>query len=349
MDVRRQPGVPGAASRSKLRAISGHRDTGYTSCPGGALYARLPDIARAVAATGLPKLYAPHGAGRARRAGAVHRPTLRARGLDRDRAERRRCPRRARPRYRDGGRLDVERRPDPATGSYTWTIEAGPQTRPASGTIGKAPPPARPPLRLVLTGLTVTPPVISPDGDGIDDALAISYSLGGPRRRDRDREGRDRAPWSRRSSPTRCRARVASRSRTARRVADGSYTLSVSAVSDGRSHRPARGAVLDRPHAVGTRADDSRADAERRRGRRHARDRRSPWRPAPNVTVQIEQAGSLRRCRCSPVCCRPARRRSSGTARRRPGSLRPERTTRSCSSTACTGGLATPRRSRVSG
>ncbi len=42
-----------------LRAISGHRDTGPTDCPGGAAYALLPAIAKEVAATGLPKLYAP--------------------------------------------------------------------------------------------------------------------------------------------------------------------------------------------------------------------------------------------------------------------------------------------------
>src|ERR671936_366083 len=42
-----------------LHTISGHRDTGFTTCPGNALYARLGAIANAAAATGLPKLYAP--------------------------------------------------------------------------------------------------------------------------------------------------------------------------------------------------------------------------------------------------------------------------------------------------
>src|SRR5437763_7253507 len=42
-----------------LHAISGHRDTGFTTCPGNALYARLGAIARTAAATGLPKLYSP--------------------------------------------------------------------------------------------------------------------------------------------------------------------------------------------------------------------------------------------------------------------------------------------------
>ena len=61
----RSGGNPGyrAGREVKLRAISGHRDTGPTSCPGAALYSRLPDIARAVALTGLPKLYAPQVVG----------------------------------------------------------------------------------------------------------------------------------------------------------------------------------------------------------------------------------------------------------------------------------------------
>src|SRR5262249_25986179 len=42
-----------------LRAISGHRDTGPTDCPGNDAYALLPAIAQRVAAAGLPKLYSP--------------------------------------------------------------------------------------------------------------------------------------------------------------------------------------------------------------------------------------------------------------------------------------------------
>src|ERR1051326_4227384 len=40
-----------------LRAISGHRDTGPSECPGNGAYALIPAIARRVARTGLPKLY----------------------------------------------------------------------------------------------------------------------------------------------------------------------------------------------------------------------------------------------------------------------------------------------------
>jgi uncharacterized protein with LGFP repeats len=42
-----------------LRAISGHRDTGLTTCPGERLYALIPSIAKRVAALGLPKIYEP--------------------------------------------------------------------------------------------------------------------------------------------------------------------------------------------------------------------------------------------------------------------------------------------------
>jgi hypothetical protein len=42
-----------------LRAVSGHRDTGYTSCPGDTLYAQLGEVAAQVAQLGVPKLYAP--------------------------------------------------------------------------------------------------------------------------------------------------------------------------------------------------------------------------------------------------------------------------------------------------
>src|SRR6266545_2501756 len=41
-----------------LRAVSGHRDTGFTSCPGNAFYAQLGALARQAGGLGLPKLYA---------------------------------------------------------------------------------------------------------------------------------------------------------------------------------------------------------------------------------------------------------------------------------------------------
>jgi hypothetical protein len=55
----------GGSSRFKpgagvyLRAVSGHRDTGFTSCPGNKLYERLGALMEVAATTGLPKLYEP--------------------------------------------------------------------------------------------------------------------------------------------------------------------------------------------------------------------------------------------------------------------------------------------------
>jgi uncharacterized protein with LGFP repeats len=160
----------------KLRAISGHRDTGPTSCPGAALYGRLPDIARMVAATGLPKLYAPQAVGGlggpVRFTATLSAPgawTVTVKGASGALVARGRGSGTAVAWTWNAARI--------ANGSYTWTIEAGPQTRPASGTIGKAPPLPPPASSPIVVGLAAAPPVVSPDGDGIDDALVVSYTL----------------------------------------------------------------------------------------------------------------------------------------------------------------------------
>ena len=41
----------------KFPAIAGHRDANFTDCPGGRLYAQLPNIRKVVARTGQPKIY----------------------------------------------------------------------------------------------------------------------------------------------------------------------------------------------------------------------------------------------------------------------------------------------------
>src|SRR5207302_1459121 len=53
-----------SGAKIKLRAVSGHRDTGSTSCPGNYLYPFLNQIALVAEQTGLPKLYAPVVRGR---------------------------------------------------------------------------------------------------------------------------------------------------------------------------------------------------------------------------------------------------------------------------------------------
>ncbi len=154
-----------------LRAISGHRDVYFTECPGDALYRLLPAISQQVAATGLPKLYAPVAAGAL--GGSI----------------------------RFTGRLTVSLpwtvTVKDATGkvvgagsgigaavdwtwdskgalpgaSYAWTIDVGPTVRPATGTFG-----ARL-VSLTLTKVHASPPTI--DGT-VAASTTISYTLSVP-------------------------------------------------------------------------------------------------------------------------------------------------------------------------
>jgi Ca2+-binding RTX toxin-like protein len=50
----------GAGETVTVRVITGHRDTSYTACPGGRLYAKLGAIRTGAEALGLPKLYNPN-------------------------------------------------------------------------------------------------------------------------------------------------------------------------------------------------------------------------------------------------------------------------------------------------
>jgi hypothetical protein len=229
----------------RLRAVSGHRDTGYTSCPGAALYARLPDLAKTVAATGLPKLYAPVATGAL--GGSVRfTARLSAPGAWTVTVQSSAGSIVARGR---GTGSTVSWAWDSAgapAGRYTWTIEAGPQTRPATGTIGKttvAPPVSSVP---VLSGLTVTPPVISPDGDGIADALTISYALAsraGVTATVKDFTGTVVATLFSNQAQS---ARRLSFAYGAGGLADGAYTLAISATAfvDGRTM------TLEAPFAI---------------------------------------------------------------------------------------------------
>jgi hypothetical protein len=153
-----------------LRAISGHRDTGFTTCPGNALYARLGAIAAQVAALGLPKLYAPSATGdvgglvRFRARLSEVRPwTVTVTG-----------PNGAVVGSGAGTSSDIDWTWDAATapkGRYAWSIAAGADMRPATGFIGAAPVP------LTLTKVSATPVTISPNGDGQQDTSTITYTL----------------------------------------------------------------------------------------------------------------------------------------------------------------------------
>ncbi|HET7573201.1 MAG TPA: N-acetylmuramoyl-L-alanine amidase [Gaiellaceae bacterium] len=153
-----------------LRAVSGHRDTGFTDCPGNALYAQLPAIARAVAASGGPKLYAPKVSGKL---GGLVRFTGTLSGEAQwtvtvaDEA---------------GAAVATQSGVGPtldwtwdstavAPGRYTWTI-AGPDLRGASGSLG-----AKTTTALAFESPAATPQVVSPGGDPADDAVTVAYTL----------------------------------------------------------------------------------------------------------------------------------------------------------------------------
>jgi N-acetylmuramoyl-L-alanine amidase len=156
-----------------LNGVSGHRDTGFTACPGGVLYGRLGAIAALARSTGGLKIFEPQAATsgsaisvRARLSqaeswavaftGAAGAEVARGTGV--------------------GTAVDWtwESAGTPA-GSYTWTISAG-GARPATGTLragGGTPP-------LAIESLVAEPEAISPNGDGQADATTLTYRLSAP-------------------------------------------------------------------------------------------------------------------------------------------------------------------------
>jgi hypothetical protein len=155
-----------------LRTISGHRDTGYTTCPGSSLYGALPSLTLGVWETGLPKLYFPSvtGApgGMVRFTGTLTEPlpwsvivsqrdgSIVAQGSG------------------EGTLVDWtwDARTIPA-GRYVYAIDAGPTVRPATGFVAGAT------SRSMLTALA-TPSLITPNGDRRKDSTVVRYQLREP-------------------------------------------------------------------------------------------------------------------------------------------------------------------------
>jgi hypothetical protein len=149
--------------------VSGHRDTGPTTCPGNGLYSQLSALASTAGARGLPKLYDPvvFGGlgGPARFSARLSEPlpwsvsvadsggNLIAGGTG------------------SGDTVDWtwDARPYPA-GAFTYTITAGPDVTPATGPV-----PGPPPLE--LSGVSAVPAAVTPNGDGAGDTTKISFTL----------------------------------------------------------------------------------------------------------------------------------------------------------------------------
>jgi hypothetical protein len=149
-----------------LRAVSGHRDTGFTTCPGAVLYAQLGALARQASVTGLPKLYAPRVQGQL--GGLVRFQAQLTEPLpwtvtvvDQTGAV---------VASGTGTSQQIDWAWDASTApsaSYTWTISAGDTVRAATGTIGTAP------VALAIKSLSATPRTIT-------DSTQIAYTLTAP-------------------------------------------------------------------------------------------------------------------------------------------------------------------------
>ena len=151
-----------------LRAVSGHRDTGSTECPGNALYARLGAIAASARAFGGTKIFEP----KATASGTAIRFRARisqsqpwtvvvttAAGAEVTGGS--------------GTGTTVDWMWDSAgvpPGSYRWTIAAG-AARPASGILRAGANAAA----LSIESAAAQPEAISPNGDGQADAATVTY------------------------------------------------------------------------------------------------------------------------------------------------------------------------------
>ena len=155
-----------------LNAIGGHRDTGLTSCPGAVLYSRLGAIRSAVAARGLPKLYDPAFTGQlgglvrfAARLSTSRDWTVTVTNAEAEVVA-----------QGTGTGTAVDWTWNSSTvppGSYYYDIRAGTGIRPASGAVGTLVP-------LKLTRVAVSPSIFTPNGDGVQDATELRFTLSVP-------------------------------------------------------------------------------------------------------------------------------------------------------------------------
>jgi hypothetical protein len=163
-----------AGKNVTLRAISGHRDTGPSECPGAGTYVLLPGIAKRVSLTGLPKLYSPSVTGAL--GGPVRFQARLSSPLPWTGTVVDQLGRTVATWSGLGAAVDWTWSSVVAgKGLFTWTI-ASPGARPATGTIGIGRP--VPPPALSLTNLAATPSVITPNADGSGDVMTVSFTLG---------------------------------------------------------------------------------------------------------------------------------------------------------------------------
>ncbi len=236
-----------AGTPVKLRAVSGHRDTGFTSCPGTNLYALLGQVARAARGIGLPKLYSPVVLGK-----VGGRVTFKAR-LSSALAWTVTVTGPAGGTVASGSGLGsnvswVWSSAGTPPGRYTWTIEAGSSMLPASGVIGGRSLPV--PGGHLLKGLMVTPTTLSPNGDGYADTATLSYALTAQATVTATVIDSTGTPVATIVSARKQSARAISTAWSPDLLPDGPYTLSVSASAADGPDRLCDGQLRRRPGAL---------------------------------------------------------------------------------------------------
>ncbi len=161
-----------SGTRVLLRNVSGHRETGHTTCPGDVLFGRLDALAAKARSIGLPKIFEP----RVDEVENVFRFRARVSTT---------VPWTVTVKTTAGVQVAQQAGTGTAIdwtwdagaapgGRYAWTISAG-SALPATG-----------PLRIVGTRVplgiqaTAAPQTITPNGDGFGDDAVLSYRLTAP-------------------------------------------------------------------------------------------------------------------------------------------------------------------------
>jgi flagellar hook assembly protein FlgD len=158
-----------AGASVRLRAVSGHRDTSLTSCPGASIYGKLDDIALNANRIGLPKLYDPEAEG------GVGGPVRFTGRLSATRAWLVRVKDAAGTVVAEGSGTGTAvgwtwNSSAAPVAFYTYTISAGADVRPATFPVPGPPP-------LALTGFSVAPTALTPNGDWSGEAASVRFGL----------------------------------------------------------------------------------------------------------------------------------------------------------------------------
>ena len=266
-----------------LRAVSGHRDTGFTDCPGNALYARLGAIASQAAELGLPKLYAPSVTGQP--GGPVEFQAQLTAELPWTVTVTDSLGLTVATGSGTGASVDWTWDASAAApGRYAWTISAGDDVRPATGFVGAAP------VALALKSPSAKPGTISPNGDGVDERTTVTYTLSAAATVTatlRDADGRQLATLF--SAPQ--TAGKHSFSFAADGIPDGVYTIFLTATEGTKTVTASVPVTVDRTFS--RLAASSRAFSPNGDGRLDSISFSFVLARAAHVRVDVEQSGRL--------------------------------------------------------